>query len=604
MKYFFKHTQSIFLCLAVVTASSTHAGVNLGDRIGINFNNNYADSDTKTDWLELRMDPNDTSVTQTIRDLSMTVEGGYNTFRIGFSRSMAADPTDLNQWLNEVEEVINGGNTVLVAGWFQGDITDAVGDAALWKTVVDEIETRGLTHGITGWEIQNEPAASNSAWRDYMRQIWKNAGPHGNVGWANLTQAQRDATADAWNNKPIVVQGTIFGQRFNSTLVDGLDGINDLVWSVHDYSKFSNITTERENWTVEEWSTHFIDKWTDQQSLLNDNYIVTEIGTNNSVDPTLTGLGPAGTTSDDRRDAGFVHAAEQRYGEQSDTTVYWYTAYNNAGIGVGDTAESEFRIDNHLATNYVFNSQALFPDGPDGTVNVALGKPVTTDSVNGSNFASLAVDGNKIDNSSRWLSANSAADHWIEIDLEDAYEISQFRFWTGFNEYKNATSDFRFERFVNGTWEPILTETGNNNPVYSGTFAPVAADRVRLYSTAGTDNILRLFEIEVYGTEAKLPGDFNDDGLVNALDFTVWRNNIGGPPSALQNNVDDGLIGQAHYLTWSTHYGETFESYFGFTPGAGSGSGGVRSVPEPTAFILGAFALGMLGFGRNPQNQV
>lgn len=66
-----------------------------------------------------------------------------------------------------------------------------------------------------------------------------------------------------------------------------------------------------------------------------------------------------------------------------------------------------------------------------------------------------------------------------------------------------------------------------------------------------------------------LPGDFNGDLVVDAADYTVWR---------------DGLNGQytpADYQDWKSHFGQS----------AGSGAGGVHAsaVPEPATATL-AFA--------------
>ncbi|QDV76523.1 right-handed parallel beta-helix repeat-containing protein [Botrimarina mediterranea] len=57
--------------------------------------------------------------------------------------------------------------------------------------------------------------------------------------------------------------------------------------------------------------------------------------------------------------------------------------------------------------------------------------------------------------------------------------------------------------------------------------------------------------------ESGILGDYNSDGVVNAADYTVWRDNIGG-----------GFL-PGDYGVWATHYGE----------GAPSGV----SVPEPTS---------------------
>jgi T5SS/PEP-CTERM-associated repeat protein len=68
-----------------------------------------------------------------------------------------------------------------------------------------------------------------------------------------------------------------------------------------------------------------------------------------------------------------------------------------------------------------------------------------------------------------------------------------------------------------------------------------------------------------------LPGDFNDDGTVDAADYIVWR------------KFD---LGPAAYNTW--------RHYFGHTASGGPGSGGETTVPEPAAIAL--IAVGLLGF--------
>ncbi|MEQ8846780.1 hypothetical protein [Botrimarina sp.] len=74
-----------------------------------------------------------------------------------------------------------------------------------------------------------------------------------------------------------------------------------------------------------------------------------------------------------------------------------------------------------------------------------------------------------------------------------------------------------------------------------------------------------------------LPGDFNDDGAVDAADYTVFRDNSGGD-TALPN--DDGLgtpIGSAHYDLWVANYGQSPAE--------------TAAVPEPTGVaILGGIA--------------
>jgi hypothetical protein len=72
------------------------------------------------------------------------------------------------------------------------------------------------------------------------------------------------------------------------------------------------------------------------------------------------------------------------------------------------------------------------------------------------------------------------------------------------------------------------------------------------------------------------PGDFNDDGIVDAADYTVWRNNLGAPAGTLLNDPNDSVIGAAQYATWRDNYGA----------GGGSVEGLAHAVPEPGAAVL------------------
>jgi autotransporter-associated beta strand protein len=77
---------------------------------------------------------------------------------------------------------------------------------------------------------------------------------------------------------------------------------------------------------------------------------------------------------------------------------------------------------------------------------------------------------------------------------------------------------------------------------------------------------------------AGLPGDFNNDGKVDAGDYATWRKN-NGTSNALAN--DNGLgtpVGPAHYNLWRANFGNT-------TSGSGS-SLGTAGVPEPSSLLL------------------
>jgi hypothetical protein len=80
--------------------------------------------------------------------------------------------------------------------------------------------------------------------------------------------------------------------------------------------------------------------------------------------------------------------------------------------------------------------------------------------------------------------------------------------------------------------------------------------------------------------------DYNNDGFVNAADYTVWRNTVGtaGPDAdgTGPGGVPDGIVDQLDFQFWKDHYGET-------VPGSGAVSGD-SNVPEPATALLLALA--------------
>jgi hypothetical protein len=88
---------------------------------------------------------------------------------------------------------------------------------------------------------------------------------------------------------------------------------------------------------------------------------------------------------------------------------------------------------------------------------------------------------------------------------------------------------------------------------------------------------------------APVPGDYNNNGEVDAADFTVWRDQL-GQSTTLPNSDPtdaDNEVTQAEFNFWKSQFGV----------GGGSGSGtaldGAR-VPEPTSLALLAAGFGAL----------
>ncbi|TWT98122.1 hypothetical protein Pla108_22790 [Botrimarina colliarenosi] len=66
-----------------------------------------------------------------------------------------------------------------------------------------------------------------------------------------------------------------------------------------------------------------------------------------------------------------------------------------------------------------------------------------------------------------------------------------------------------------------------------------------------------------------LPGDYNNDGAVDAADYTVWRDGLPLPTETASAGVTD----EADYVVWQSNY-------------SGAGQGRAVSVPEPAAALL------------------
>ena len=120
--------------------------------------------------------------------------------------------------------------------------------------------------------------------------------------------------------------------------------------------------------------------------------------------------------------------------------------------------------------------------------------------------------------------------------------------------------------------------------IFSATYSLLLSDE----NIAGAQNNMPL-TLTLTGTiaAAALTGDYNGDGIVDAADYTVWRDTFGATVTA-NSGADgdgDGMIDDGDYQAWIDHFGET-------SPGSGAGASAshVGAVPEPGGMFL--FAIG------------
>ncbi len=156
--------------------------------------------------------------------------------------------------------------------------------------------------------------------------------------------------------------------------------------------------------------------------------------------------------------------------------------------------------------------------------NVALGKPTTASSMeNAAMGPENAVDGSL---ATRWASAFDDP-QWIEIDLQDPYDISQVVLtWE-----TAAASEYSIDISDDGiSWDSIyFTSAGTGG---TETLDVSSSGRyIRMYGTARTTVYgYSLFEFEVYGTPAQAtPGDLDGDGDVDLDDYDEFADCMEGP---------------------------------------------------------------------------
>jgi hypothetical protein len=86
--------------------------------------------------------------------------------------------------------------------------------------------------------------------------------------------------------------------------------------------------------------------------------------------------------------------------------------------------------------------------------------------------------------------------------------------------------------------------------------------------------------------EEPLIGDYNDNGVVDAADYVMWRETFRGPgippPSLVADGDGDGDVDEHDYEVWRAHFGQTAVLVAGSNVDIVASGG----IPEPTAFYL------------------
>ena len=201
----------------------------------------------------------------------------------------------------------------------------------------------------------------------------------------------------------------------------------------------------------------------------------------------------------------------------------------------------------------------------------------TSDFFSGSVTGSGDANGDLIYNNDRVFSSEFAANPLDpSAELTEGLTVSSI---FGSTKY-NWTISYR----------GIISYVGGDAGADTSSIASIAVAPVG--DTANHDVVLIGLSTESI-TPPGVPGDYNGNGVVDAADYTVWRDHLGqtSPDYTLQNEgMSTGTVDTADYDFWKTHFGAS---------GAGAGllSGG--AVPEPSTIVLALVGvIGFAAFGR------
>ena len=182
-----------------------------------------------------------------------------------------------------------------------------------------------------------------------------------------------------------------------------------------------------------------------------------------------------------------------------------------------------------------------FEQSSDGTLAIEIGGDDNSDSLN-PQFDQLVVDGT--------VTINGTLDVQLELafapELEDTFAI--------------------------------LTASGGVTGVFDSESLPDLGSLLAMSVVYDADAV-------TLAVVPALPGDYNADGVVDLVDYTVWRNTLGLTGIGRAADGDgSGMVDAADFQVWKDNFGST----------AAALANGSRAVPEPATWgIMALFALAM-----------
>jgi hypothetical protein len=134
-------------------------------------------------------------------------------------------------------------------------------------------------------------------------------------------------------------------------------------------------------------------------------------------------------------------------------------------------------------------------------------------------------------------------------------------------QYGNVAVEFAGYSPVGGEMYTLLTAGSITGTAFRATSFPTLPTGLSWDLDVGTTSVI----LSIIGSLPSVPGDYNDNGVVDAADYVLWRN--GGD---LANDPTPGVQPE-DYDFWRARFGNT--------SGGGGGASVAGAVPEPTTVL-------------------
>jgi serralysin len=169
--------------------------------------------------------------------------------------------------------------------------------------------------------------------------------------------------------------------------------------------------------------------------------------------------------------------------------------------------------------------------------------------------------------------------------------------------HASMQSNLSLELYADGELTPIaVANLGGMGQAESILGFELAEPGSYIARIVGDTSQVQLYSLEILVTEIineTAYGDFNDDGIVDAADYTIWRDHLGEADDSSILDRGDGVAGISveDYEVWKSSFGLSYEA---------AAAVAAQTVPEASAFanIFGAAIVVGAAFSRGCRSQI